>query len=518
MSIWNRQPDAAPGGYIIQPGAPVSAPYTAPTVPEVSADHPPDLPLWEWGEGDTFTLADATTGVAVFGATGSGKTSGPARMLALSYLASGFGGLVLCAKPEERRQWEEWAEAAGRWDRATQTGDLVIFDKRALHRFNFLDWEARRAGDGGGFTINVLALFQEIMSALNRGKDAGGEDGGFWKDALEQMMAATVDLVLLAGERIEPALLRDVVRSAPVTPEEASSTQWQATSRLWQLATKAQERQAAAGDEEAQADLGECIAYWLDDFPKLSEKTRSIIVLSFTSFLRLFTSQPLRQLFSTTTNLQPEDMFSGNVIIVDLPVQLFRQVGRVAALVMKYCAQIAILRRSQPTTPGLYLRPVFLWADEAQNFMSDFDPEFQAVARSAGGCTVYLAQNVNQYRRLLGNDDNFEAFIGNLQTKVFCQNTSETNSWASELLGKRWMQVKNRSTNFGGGQQPGSATSGGGTSTSVQLMALVEPNAFTTLRRGGPANGFIVEAVAFKGGQVFNASGENYRRLEIDQR
>jgi len=54
----------------------------------------------EWGNGQAFRLADALTGVAVFGATGSGKTSGIAKHLALGYLANDFGGLVLCAKKE----------------------------------------------------------------------------------------------------------------------------------------------------------------------------------------------------------------------------------------------------------------------------------------------------------------------------------------------------------------------------------------------------------------------------------
>jgi hypothetical protein len=45
----------------------------------------------------------------------------------------------------------------------------------------------------------------------------------------------------------------------------------------------------------------------------------------------------------------------------------------------------------------------FLWADEAHNFVTDFDAEFQAVARSAGGCTVYLSQNRESFRRVLGD-------------------------------------------------------------------------------------------------------------------
>lgn len=57
------------------------------------------------GNDDVFRLADALTGVIVFGATGSGKASAVARCLALGYIAAGFGGIVLCAKPDECRQW-----------------------------------------------------------------------------------------------------------------------------------------------------------------------------------------------------------------------------------------------------------------------------------------------------------------------------------------------------------------------------------------------------------------------------
>jgi len=39
--------------------------------------------LRDWGNGQAFRLADALTGVCVFGATGSGKTSGPAKQLSI---------------------------------------------------------------------------------------------------------------------------------------------------------------------------------------------------------------------------------------------------------------------------------------------------------------------------------------------------------------------------------------------------------------------------------------------------
>jgi hypothetical protein len=112
----------------------------------------PQTVLIDWKDATGFTIADAQTGVAIFGATGSGKTSGPGALLARAYLRAGFGGLVLCAKVEERAQWEAWAKQSGRSD------DLVIVDAAGAARFNFLDWEASRADDGAGFSINVVAL------------------------------------------------------------------------------------------------------------------------------------------------------------------------------------------------------------------------------------------------------------------------------------------------------------------------------------------------------------------------
>ncbi len=75
-------------------------------MPSTLPDFHPQTVIRNWGNGQAFRLTDALTGVCVFGATGSGKTSGVAKHLALGYRANDFGGLVLCAKKEERYQWQ----------------------------------------------------------------------------------------------------------------------------------------------------------------------------------------------------------------------------------------------------------------------------------------------------------------------------------------------------------------------------------------------------------------------------
>jgi hypothetical protein len=63
---------------------------------------------------------------------------------------------------------------------------------------HFLDWESSRASEGGGLTINVVALLEEIITALEPQKATGGDDNVFWEDALHQLLTNAVELVQLA--------------------------------------------------------------------------------------------------------------------------------------------------------------------------------------------------------------------------------------------------------------------------------------------------------------------------------
>lgn len=472
----------------------------------------PQAVIRDWGNGQAFRLADALTGVCVFGGTGSGKTSGPAKHLAYGYLAAGFGGLVVCAKKEERIQWQRWAAETGRAD------DLVIVDASGNWRFNFLEWEASRSGASGGLTINIVAILDEIAGALARsaGSAEGGGDNKFWEDALHHMNTNLVDLPVFAGLQVSLPLMRSIVNSAPQSLTQIDDPKWQEHSACAAILREADKTTAAANDPDIRADFEECRNYWLQEYPVLSEKTRSIITLSFSMLVRPLITRPLRKLFCTDTNVQPEDAFEGKIIIVDTPVQDFRLAGRVANLAWKFCFQVAVLRRTPPAQG--YLRPVFIWADEAQNFITEFDAEYQAVARSAGGCTVYLTQNRESFRRVLGNADAVDSLLGNLQAKFFCQQSStDTNEWAAKLLGERWTEITSTNVSRSGSNNPHHSS---GVTRSEQRRYYVEPAQFTTLRRGGPINNYQVQAIVYNGGHQFPCGDEllPYRMLTFSQR
>ena len=476
--------------------------------------HPHRL-LCDWDNGDGMRISDAVTGVAVFGATGSGKTSGIGQQLARAYLTAGFGGLVLCAKSDECRQWQKWAQETGR------TNDLIIIEPGGTARFNWMDYEANRTGHGAGLAINIVAMLDELggVAAGDAGHAEGGDGAAkFFRDSLHHLNTNAVDLALLAGLRVSLPLLRSIILTAPLTLAEAASETWQqgrgVCATLLREAGKAIEE---SGDAEAKADFVEVENYLLREYPAIGDRTRSSITLCVSMVARPFLTRPLRRLFSADTNVTPEVAFDGKIIIVDLPVQVFRLAGRMANLAWKYCFQIAVMRRTSPTAPGEYPRPVFLWADEAQNFVTEFDAEHQAVARSAGGCTVYLTQNRESYLRVLGNEAAVDSLLGNLQLKAFCQQSSPTtNAWAARLLGERWQKIL--STNVGhAGRSSEERSMSSNVNVNQQRRFFVEPAEFTVLRRGGEVNEYQVEAVVYLGGHLFS-DGLPYRRIQIDQR
>lgn len=155
-------------------------------------------PLLNFSAEDVFTIGRSVEGILILGATGSGKSSGSGKTIAQSFLNAGYGGLVLCAKADERRLWERYCRATGR------TKDLIIFGPNQPYKFNFIDHELNRAGSGAGLTENLINLFSTVLEIAERGQGNGGREGEeYWKRANRQLCRNLVDLLILAKEQLE---------------------------------------------------------------------------------------------------------------------------------------------------------------------------------------------------------------------------------------------------------------------------------------------------------------------------
>jgi NAD(P)-dependent dehydrogenase (short-subunit alcohol dehydrogenase family) len=484
----------------------------------LSAPHEP--PVIGWPEqrglvdfgGDLWRVKDACEGTVIFGGTGSGKTSGSGRALATAFLAAGFGGLVLCAKPEEPDLWRSYAAEIGR------ESDLVMFGGGGRDGFNFMRYESLRSGAGAGLTENLVNLFMEVAS-IGAG-NAGGRGGDpFWERAMRSLIRNCADVLLMAGETASLHGMFDVIRSAPCDAAHLASKEWQSRSACWRHLEAARERALGTSWE---IDCREVAGYWLHHFPTLGEKTRGSIVAMFSTLAEGLMRGKMRELFCEETRLSPDDVIAGKIVVVNLPVKEWSEIGRMAAVLWKYCLQKAVERRTD--NGNGQGRPLFVWADECQHFASRYDSLFQSTARSSRVASVYLTQNYPTMIAALGGEVAGKAMtdslLGNMGTKIFHANSdSETNRFAADLVGKRLQTLRNSgsgsSLSFGGQSTVGSNAHRG---RSEQMDLEIQPMEFSTLRKGGAENGSASDALVFQNGRLWSGTGRTWQKVSFSQR
>jgi TraM recognition site of TraD and TraG len=464
--------------------------------------------LFKLSKRDDFRIRNSVEGVAIFGGTGGGKTSGSGHTINQAFLRAGMGGLVLCAKSDEARMWQEYAREAGRSD------DVILFSPEQPWRFNFMGEELRRKSRGGGDSEVIVKLLNTIAGVTKRDAANGGGQGDakFWEESSNLLLKKCVDLVAMAKGNITISDLYDVLDSAPKSIEQTRSAEWQKNSPCYAYLKAAYHRATASGQ---QRDFQILDNYWMGTFPELADKTRSILVASITPLIDLLNREPLRQLFCGETNITPQAMEEGKIIIVDLPVTQFNEMGKYAAAIWKLCTQRCLERRDVRTSP----RPVFIWQDEAQHFVLETDMMFQTTCRSYRVCNVVMTQNISNFYAVMGGGEKSKAIVdsllGTLNTKIFhCNGDSVTNQWMAEQIGRSLQTVCNSNISH---QSPNLISSGMGfsptniTSGVSQLYEWeVQPGTATTLRTGGPANHYEVEAIVFSSGMCFAATGRPY--------
>lgn len=494
-----------------------------------------DEPIFEIGkENVPWTIGNSVEGLQIFGGIGSGKTSGSGRFFALKFLSKGYGGLVLTVKPDEKDEWIKYCEITNRKD------DLIIVEPNGKQYFNFLEYESRQAGNKS-YTDNILQVLKTVLRASEE-KANGKNDDPFWENASDMLISNTIDLCLLAYGKVSIELLYNIARSVlkseflkegggNVASDQTNIVAFDKAMVLaietvhekishWSSSFDIME-QSKMTDEEQQEAIRQNVPeartftaikeFFLETYAGLNEKTRSIVDFSFTGFLFRLLKEPVYSLFcNKPSTFTPENCLNGKIIIINLPVKIYHKVGRDVQIMFKYIWQRAMEKRNVKANG----RPVFLWADEAQNFLHEYDPEYQATARSSRIATVYISQNIpNYYSNMGGTKGEYKvkSFLGTLATKIFHANADiETNKYASELIGEDYKENPSESRNSMDGKVTITKT------MSYHLAKLVRPEEFHTLSTGGEKNKSKVRGYIHVQGMKLTREFSFYK-LQFDQ-
>lgn len=493
-------------------------------------DHKLDTRLLTLGRSDSFTTRDAAEGVLILGGVGSGKTSGSGNSLRKAYLNAGFGGLVLCAKPDEADSWREALKKAGR------SGDAVIIDRSGEERFNILDYAAATIA-ADGFDQNLVVLMERFSEAAKvaSGEFSGSDGNKFFSDAASKWLSHAFPLVRVATGNVSLENVYKMILSAPKSPQELSDPEWQKNSLcnaiLFAAADKAKNAQDAKGQSEAERVFDEHADFWLTEYPSLASKTRSSIEATVTNIIYPFLAGKLRELFCTDTTVVPDMARQGKIIILDLPALTYGPTGAVAQSIFKYLFGLAVQRQKLSRKA----RPVFLWMDEVQYFLSASDAELLSTARSAKTCIVAITQDLPTFYAQIGSQQKAvaDSIISKFGTKCFHSNTSEeTNQAAADLVGK--IDIEQRTSTRGGGLNSGGSVNVGGegsgqgggsgrnrsdsTSISTRYDYALPPHYFSSeLRTGAKKNRYKVDAILVRSGANYKHTGKHWMKATFQQ-
>ena len=161
---------------------------------------------------------------------------------------------------------------------------------------------------------------------------------------------------------------------------------------------------------------------------------------------------------------------------------------------------------------------MFLFVDEAQHFFVKYDQQFAATARSSRAATIYLTQNISNILAAFGGSDAkalTDSILGNMSTKILCANSDPiSNEWAASVGGRSkqlFLSAGQSRDSFdpldmiglGNGSQMNC-------NFSEQMEFDLDPRTFTTLRCGGPANGWEIDVIVFQNGRQFASSGKTW--------
>ena len=419
--------------------------------PRAKVDYVTDLdtPLLTLPQNEKLTLRHLHNGIHAFGGIGSGKTSS-FDMLARQMLHSNMGGLVLCAKQNESGRWVNLARECGRSE------SVILFGNEQAMQFNFLQYELLRP-NGGGQTENIVELFLTMLEAVN--SQQGGEGAGnmFWQNQAKLFLTHMFNLLIAGTGTLTIDDMTRFLSSLPRSQAQLNDNNFKRSSFVLRII-----REAAINPKmpRRKRDAIAACEFFGQRVIMYDDKTFANIMATLDSMLFPFQTGKLRELFCNRLDFVPEMAIEhGCIIIMDLSVEGDKFIGTLSNIVMKYMFQQAALARAKRDD----MRSAFLWVDEAANFYTRQDNQFQSLCRESRICSVYMAQNLGSYFGAVHGQnarENIDNFLGNFGVKLFFSNMdTATNKWASETIG-RTMQ-RRHSANWNESHSTGSAQSAG---------------------------------------------------------
>ncbi|HTU92797.1 MAG TPA: hypothetical protein VMF69_22135, partial [Gemmataceae bacterium] len=246
--------------------------------------------VYWWSRYDPLRVVDLLRSLIIIGASGSGKTSGSGFQLAKAMVGMGrkIALCILSSKPEDRGFW---VKVFGR-----RRKDLLIFGPTSPLRFNLIDFLQQSGADTREITQAIMTVGEIVR------QNGGGRDNEpFWRQQYERMIFCAVEVLRLALGRVTAPDVQKFISDAAQTPDMMRE-------EIWQKGYHNRCLEAAYNNPKTALDRHNfelALDYYHNQFPTMSDRTRSSILAGVMGILHVFNTGIVRELVSTTTNISP---------------------------------------------------------------------------------------------------------------------------------------------------------------------------------------------------------------------
>ena len=448
--IWVEPDTRHRAGAGALPAWPISPDDEAPAIVVGETHHPVEVRAIADPDWLVIPERGLYTGIAIFGAVGSGKTSacmGPFARQLLSWQAKNpekrAAALVLEVKGDFCNEVASILDDAGRAD------DYIELSLDGEWQWNLLSshWL-----DSYSLAYTIASLLSQLFG---RGKDP------FWQMAYTNLIRWLIEL-----HRVVPGnyvvTLQDLYRCA-IDPDLFDKKIKEAEGKL---GSNPQMQNWADRDERLQA-----VRRWYDkDWKKLDPKLRTSVVEGMSSFLGLFDMPDIARVFCPKLkapsagaggnrtegtrhgtgegqHLPPLDELieSGKVLALNFPAGTNPALARAFGVFLKNAwLQTLLLRPAKmQQQPDRYFRPAVFICDEYQSFatVGESDPSGDekafAMTRQCRVIPIVATQSISSLRSVLGGGEAWRTLLQTLRTRIFLSLSDESSAEiASTLCGQ----------------------------------------------------------------------------------
>ena len=379
--------------------------------------------IYRWSPFDPVYHTDLLRSLIIIGASGSGKTTGSGSHLGDACIRHPKISLVIfSSKPEDREMWQQ------KFAKADRKRDLLVFGPDSPLRCNILDVMQDHGADDRDITKALSAIGETIQ----HGESSGREDADFWKGQQDRTNYNAVVIVRLAMGKVSGPALQQFINGAAQSPDDLKTPAWQNGFHSRCLRAAYQKAQTSIQKHDCTLALD----FWLKEFPRMADRTRSSILVGVMGILHTFNVGIVRELISTTTNVTPEVLEHGKSLLIDMPISSDGAAGAFVLGAWKWLMQWCILKHCVTENSPV----IVLWSDENQKIVNSFDAAFLAECRSHRGCMVCLTQSVHAYYTKLrqGGEHEADSYLTNFYTKIaHAAGDEKTAAYFSSLIGRR---------------------------------------------------------------------------------